>query len=377
MAKNFIRKFTKRTFLFITIILCLIYLVALLTPYINPQTWWPLSFLSLTIPYLFFILFFTTLFWLIAKPKLSIIPLMVLLAGWKSTASIFALNFSNGNAVVKDSPQHIRIITWNVANMYGLSRDAGIKKHDRTELAAAIIEQHPDIFCLQEFNHSYKKGDQADNIGLLKKEYPHYFYAEDFNKDNGFYTYGSIIFSKYPIIHTGKTKFPGAFAESLIYTDIVKGKDTIRIYTTHLQSFGFNQNDYAAMQKIKDQDEQAVEASKSLISKMKTAFTTRSAQADLVKKEADASPYPSIICGDFNDVPASYTYYTIKSSRKDAFLERGLGVGKTYIQIAPTLRIDYILPDNNFSVARFDMIDENLSDHFMLMADLMLPVKKE
>lgn len=369
MAKNFIRRFTKRTFLFITIILCLIYLLALLSPYLNPQTWWPFSFLSLTIPYLFFILFFTSLFWLIAKPKLVIIPVVVLLIGWKSTASIFALNFVKGDTDAKGASS-LRLITWNVANMYGLSRDAGIKKHDRTELAAAIIEQHPDVFCLQEFNHSYTQGEQADNIGLFKKQYPHYFYAEDFNKDKGYYTSGSIIFSKYPIINKGKTKFTGPFAESLIYADIVKGDDTIRIYTTHLQSFGFNQNDYDAMEKIKDQDEQAVQASKSLIAKMKTAFTTRAAQADIVKKEMAESPYPSIICGDFNDVPASYAYNTIRGDRKDAFLEQGLGVGKTYIQIAPTLRIDYILPDDKFSVTNFDMMDENLSDHFMLIADL-------
>ena len=373
MAKNFIRRFTKRTFLFITIILCLIYLLALLIPFLNPQRWWLLSFLSLTVPYLFFILFFTAIFWLIAKPRLALLPVASLLIGYKEAASTFALNFSNNSNA--QSPEasganNIRIITWNVANMYGLSNNTNIKNHDRTELAAAIMEQHPDVFCLQEFNHSYTQGEQANNIGLFTKNYPHYFYAEDFNKENGYYTSGSIIFSKYPIIHTEKIKYPGTFAESLIAADIVKGNDTIRIYTTHLQSFGFNQNDYAAMEKIKEQDEQAVQASKNLISKMKTAFTTRAVQADIVKKEIATSPYPSIVCGDFNDVPTSYTYYTIRGERQDAFLKQGLGVGKTYIQISPTLRIDYVLPDNNFSITNFDMLDENLSDHFMLITDL-------
>ena len=373
MAKNFIRRFTKRTFLFITIILCLIYLLALLIPFLNPQRWWLLSFLSLTVPYLFFILFFTAIFWLIAKPRLALLPVASLLIGYKEAASTFALNFSNNSNA--QSPEasganNIRIITWNVANMYGLSNNTNIKNHDRTELAAAIMEQHPDVFCLQEFNHSYTQGEQANNIGLFTKNYPHYFYAEDFNKENGYYTSGSIIFSKYPIIHTEKIKYPGTFAESLIAADIVKGNDTIRIYTTHLQSFGFNQNDYAAMEKIKEQDEQAVQASKNLISKMKIAFTTRAVQADIVKKEIATSPYPSIVCGDFNDVPTSYTYYTIRGERQDAFLKQGLGVGKTYIQISPTLRIDYVLPDNNFSITNFDMLDENLSDHFMLITDL-------
>jgi len=36
------------------------------------------------------------------------------------------------------------------------------------------------------------------------------------------------------------------------------------------------------------------------------------------------------------------------------------------------LRIDYILPDTFFIVRQFDMIDETLSDHSMLVSDLKL-----
>jgi endonuclease/exonuclease/phosphatase family metal-dependent hydrolase len=38
--------------------------------------------------------------------------------------------------------------------------------------------------------------------------------------------------------------------------------------------------------------------------------------------------------------------------------------------LAPTLRIDYILPDNNFYIQQFDLVDEDLSDHLMLVTDL-------
>ncbi|GMV78775.1 MAG: hypothetical protein AMXMBFR79_19050 [Chitinophagaceae bacterium] len=49
-----------------------------------------------------------------------------------------------------------------------------------------------------------------------------------------------------------------------------------------------------------------------------------------------------------------------------------LGIGRTFNSLAPTLRIDYILPDKHFSIKQFDMIDENLSDHFMLITDLII-----
>jgi endonuclease/exonuclease/phosphatase family metal-dependent hydrolase len=54
------------------------------------------------------------------------------------------------------------------------------------------------------------------------------------------------------------------------------------------------------------------------------------------------------------------------------FLQKGLGVGKSYNSLAPMLRIDYILPDTSFEVKQFDMTDENLSDHSMLITDLKL-----
>jgi endonuclease/exonuclease/phosphatase family metal-dependent hydrolase len=371
MAANFIRRAIKKILLIVTIVVCIVYLLTILVPYLNPQHWWLVGFLGLTFPYLFFLLIFVFFFWLMAKPRLSLVPLITLILGAKQISVTFAAHFSNAG-VNRRADSTIRLISWNVANMYGLSNDKEIKKHNRTELAQSVLDLKPDIICLQEFNHSYTQGPQADNIGLFSKQYPNFFYAEDFNKQNGFYTSGSIVFSKFPIIDSGQLVFPGDFAGSLVYVDIKTNTDTIRVYTTHLQSFGFNTADYADMNKIKEQNEQAIEASKNIFNKMKTAFTDRGMQANMVRAETDSCKYASVVCGDFNDVPTSYTYFHIRSNRQDAFLANGLGVGKTYNSLAPMLRIDYLLPDTSFTVQQFDMVDENLSDHAMLVSDLKL-----
>jgi endonuclease/exonuclease/phosphatase family metal-dependent hydrolase len=347
------------------------YLLTLLVPYLNPQRWWPIGFLGLTFPYLFFWLVFIFFFWLIAKPKLSLIPLISLLLGFKQISVTFAAHFS-GNDISQKPDSTFRIISWNVANMYGLSNDKEIKQHNRTELAQSILDLKPDIICLQEFNHSYTRGEDADNIGLFSKQFPNYFYSRDFNKENGYYTSGSIVFSKYPIIDSGRIDYPGNFTGSLIYIDIKVDADTLRVFTTHLQSFGFNNRDYAEMNKIRQRDEQSIEASKNIFIKMKAAFTNRGIQADIVHAQTDSVLYRSIVCGDFNDVPTSYTYFHIRGQRQDAFLQNGWGVGKTYNALAPMLRIDYILPDTSFAIKQFDMVDENLSDHAMLVSDLKL-----
>ncbi len=105
---------------------------------------------------------------------------------------------------------------------------------------------------------------------------------------------------------------------------------------------------------------------------MRLAFKRRGIQAGIVRTELDKSPYASIICGDFNDVPNSYTYFHIKGSWQDAFLKKGFGIGRSFIALAPTLRIDYILADPDFNIKMFDMVDEGLSDHIMLVSDLQL-----
>jgi len=368
---NFLRRTIKKTLLILTIAVCLLYLLTLLIPYLNPKQWWPIGFLGLTFPYLFFLLIFVFFFWLIVKPKLSLLPLAVLLFGAKQISVTFGVHFVT-NDLSKRSDSAIRIVSWNVANMYGLSKNDVTKQHNRTELAQSVIDLQPDIICLQEFNHSYTKGGNADNISLFTSKYPNYFYSKDFDKNNGFYTSGSIVFSKYPIVDSGKTDFPGSFTGSLIYIDIKINNDTVRIFTTHMQSFGFNTSDYAEMNKIKQRDEEAIDASKNIFIKMKAAFTNRGMQADIEQRQTDSSAHPSIVCGDFNDVPTSYTYFNVRSKRQDAFLLRGAGVGKTYNALAPMLRIDYILPDSFFLVKQFNMVDENLSDHVMLVSDLKL-----
>ena len=96
----------------------------------------------------------------------------------------------------------------------------------------------------------------------------------------------------------------------------------------------------------------------------------RQIQADRVKSEIDKSPYPVIVCGDFNDVPNSYAYQTIGSGLQNTFVEKGSGLGTTFTGIAPTLRIDNIFTSKTFTVNQFIRIPVKLSDHYPIIADL-------
>ena len=96
----------------------------------------------------------------------------------------------------------------------------------------------------------------------------------------------------------------------------------------------------------------------------------RGVQAERVKEELNQSPYPVIVCGDFNDVPGSYTYETMRGNLRDAFVERGYGLGRSYNFLAPTLRIDYIFfNDSVLHAIGFRSPRTKLSDHNPVIAN--------
>lgn len=323
------------------------------------------GFLPLITPYLIVILLFFLLFWLVSRPVWASISLLVLCIGYKQIPVAFA--WTGFSTITKIKPNNtFRLIDWNVQSFNGISKHKKNIIPVRLEIANSILNYNPDIICLQEFNTAANE----NNIVLFSKTHPYYYFSADHNLNGNNYQSGSIIFSRYPIVATGKTDFAGA--ESVIFADILKGYDTIRIYTTHLQSFKFKKQDYDDIEKIKDPQTESISVSKGLIRKMKAAYQKRGIQVDLVRKVLDTCYYPNLICGDFNDVPNSYTYFNIRGNRQDAFLERGFGIGRTFISLAPTLRIDYILPDKNFDVKQFELVDPFLSDHIMLLSDLRL-----
>lgn len=370
MAKSLGRSIFKTIMMILTVMLSIAFFHVCLVPYISAASFWWVGFAGLAAPYLILLLLFTIFFWLYAKPRWALLPIILLSFGYKQIDAVFAYHFKATFNPEKANAT-LRIIDWNVQSFNGLSSNKQVKKLVPNDIAESIKKLNADVLCLQEFNHS--NTEAGNNIGMFKEIYPYYYFSKDYKRNASGYLSGCIIFSKFKIIDTGKINYPKA--ESLIFTDIVKGKDTIRIYTTHLQSFKFKKNDYSDIDKIKVQEEDALNASKNVFNKMKPAFQRRAIQADIVQKATSQSSYPTIVCGDFNDVPNSYTYFTIKGEKQDAFLKKGFGIGRTFISIAPTLRIDYVLADKRFDVLQFDMVDEGLSDHIMLVTDLKLKSK--
>ena len=84
------------------------------------------------------------------------------------------------------------------------------------------------------------------------------------------------------------------------------------------------------------------EGVKNLTTRLMIANKNRAHQAEEIQRHIDGSPYPVILCGDFNDTPLSYTYRQLSRKLTDSFIEKGRGIGNTYIGGFPSFRIDYV-----------------------------------
>ena len=376
MAIRF-RSVAKRFFIILNIFASVLFLLACLSPHLNPVTWWLVSLLGLGFAIILIVLILFIPFWLFVRwPKYTLISIIPLIIGWKSISVFFAFN-SSEDFTLKKSDNTIRVVHWNVARFVEWKRNNNKGSQTRLKMLDQIKKQNADVLCLQEFFHA-TDSVYYDNLNYVMKNigYPYFHYSWD-NDGTDQYN-GQIIFSRHPIIDSATIRFPKpGMEESLIQADIVIGNDTVRFFTTHLQSVQFKKEDLQDIEEIKSRDDSLLENSRNIFAKLKRAAVYRSRQAVIVKETASKSPYPSVITGDFNDIPNSYTYYTIRGDLQDAFLEKGFGIGRTYTGLSPTLRIDYILTSNQFTVLQFKRIINDFSDHYMLVADLQLPPSRK
>ena len=374
MPKSFFRRFTKKFFILLNLVLAVLFLLGCYAYWFNPQYFWPLGFLTLSAFYLGLVLVLFVFFWLFVKPVWGLISIITILIAYKPVKQIVPFRFTTTPFAKARQHNELRIMSWNIEHFDILEH----KTHPETKdhMLDLINEYHPDIACFQEMVGSDSIQSAINYIPdlALKMDFPDYYYTYNRKLDfDGNHHFGLIIFSRYPLVNRQTVSYyPNDYNSIFQYTDIVFGGDTVRIFNIHLQSLRFSQGNLRYIDKPSMKDEEDLQKSKNVISKFRTGFLKRKTQADRIREEMDKSPFPVIVCGDFNDVPNSYAYHTIGYGLKNAFVEKGAGLGRTFTGIAPTLRIDNIFVDSRFDIVQFIRVKKQMSDHFPIVTDLIL-----
>jgi endonuclease/exonuclease/phosphatase family metal-dependent hydrolase len=350
-----------RLLIFFTIAVVVVYLLACLVPFLNAGSFWWIAVLGLGFPFLLLLLLVFLLIWIFKWSRWVFLPLLALILSWQQLTAFFPFRVSK-NFSTERSENSIRVMSWNVSRWD--ERNRATRSVPYRELMMDIIrENEADVLCLQEFFDCYDPQYFQANIPPLEKMgYVYHYFFKSAVLFEGRYNYGLLIASRYPILDSAGSLNGGKeHSEGFSYADIKIGNNIIRVFDSHLESVGFNKQDY--------QDLGEISSSRTVAQKLKSSYRLRSAQAENIRKAIAASPYPVILASDLDDVPNSYAYFTVKSDLQDAFLKKGSGLGRTFRFISPTLRIDYIFADRKLNVQQFTTLHPPYSDHYPVIAD--------
>ncbi|MGG9964061.1 endonuclease/exonuclease/phosphatase family protein [Ferruginibacter sp. SUN106] len=373
MPNSLFRRLTKKFFIISNIILAVLFLLGCYGGLFNPQYWWPLGFLTLATFYLLLLLIVFIIFWIFVKPGWSLISFAAIILAYKPITNIVPLRFSSSFTQQKQAAA-IRMMSWNVEHFDILEHKTHPEK--KQEMLQLVNDYQPDIACFQEMVGSDSVPNAINYVPEMMQQMGMQYFNYSYNRKvdfDGNHHFGIITFSKYPIINKQTISYyPYDYNSIFQYTDIVKEADTFRVFNIHLQSLKFSSGNLKFIDNPEIKSQQDMTESKNLIYKLRIGFSKRKTQSERIKEEMNKSPYPVMVCGDFNDVPNSYAYTTIGKGLQNAFAEKGSGIGRTFTGISPTLRIDNIFVSDIFSVEQYTRIDKKLSDHFPIFADIQL-----
>lgn len=321
--------------------------ISLVLPYLPPNSYPIISLLSLIVsPLIFFNTFFFLYWLLMGKAKMLLSATVLLMAYFFFNP--FLQFSSEGNANSVEST--LKVMSYNV-RLFNAYQDNSPQNVPET-ISKIIGATKPDVLCIQEY---YR--DQNAYFLEYPFQYKHFRSTKNKKgvlKENYL---GHAILSKYPIINSGAFDFNDTYNNSL-YVDIVKSQDTIRVYNLHLESMGVAPK-VSFLQKSD---------TKKLLGRISSGFVKQQSQIEEILEHKESSHYPVLVSGDFNNTPFSYVYREMTNEMKDSYLERGSGLGTTYLFDWYPMRIDYILASDTFKILKFETVKTTFSDHYPIMA---------
>ena len=236
------------------------------------------------------------------------------------------------NQQKKGNQSSLRLLSWNVTNFH-------IHPDTLQKAATFIRSLRPDLICLQERPHENLLSWKA-----IQAAFPEYPYAIR-NEEREDEVLNMAILSKYPLTEKAETYYNDSYNKTMAVNVAAPGR-TFRIHNTHLQT------------------------THHVFTRFIGNAQRRNAQADYLKRQTRLHDLPTLICGDFNDTPCSYTYRTLSAGMQDAFLKGTTQWTGSFQPMGRWLRIDYILCSDDWNVQEYQLIENPWSDHKMQLAIL-------
>ena len=371
LKKNKKSNFLTYGLLILNILLAALYGLSIVGGMVPPSKFALLSVLVVFFPLLFFSNLFFILFWLLFHQKYAILSLVALLLGFHSIPDHFAFNHSG--ATSDSTSALLKVVSYNVQR-FSNSNDERKPNSTKQDIMHFLLKQKPDIACLQEY-HSKNQS----LYGPLKSTQKYlntgsYFFQSYFGPRHN-ELIGLVIFSKFKKINNGYLKLK-KYRTFAVYSDLLIGKDTIRVINIHLASISLKPNDIDFVANPAFTEKSECSHVKKIYHKMVKAYILHEKQMKAVMDLVKSSPYQVILCGDMNDTPGSYSYRMALQQLTDTFKAKGSGMSISYAGHLPFLRIDYIMKKGKFKTFDYQRIKIHFSDHYPLVVRFQIAFTK-
>jgi len=315
-----------------------------------------LSWIGITFPVFLVVNLGFLIFWVIFNWKKMWIPILGFLLAYMPISTYMPLNPPQE---VPDSC--IKILTYNVCSYGG-----NYKYKDAFErILNYFVQQKADIVCLQEDVDTWRRYV----FNRYQKYYPYNDTTVLAHTEKSFNCLG--IHSRYPIIKKERIAYASKANGSIAYY-LNTGDDTLLVINNHLESSHLTKEDRSHYEDIlrgSVKRDTAQAESMQIISKLTEGATKRATGVEAVRKYIEEHrDYPTIVCGDFNDTPISYTHHTLAKDLTDCFAKSGIGIGLSYNRKGFWVRIDHILCSSHFTPYNCQVDSKiDFSDHYPVL----------
>lgn len=335
--------FTKLLF-WLNSVVAFLLLLSFVLPYLPPSKFPTLSLLSLLVSPLIFLNIIFAIYWVVRLKRQFLVSTVILCIAYFYFNPFVEISSNEEPSEYKNA---LTALSFNV-RLFNAYEDNPASEKVSKLFSKIISEEKPDVISVQEYY-------EQNTVDFSAYPYQYINFKERNSKEKN--KLGHAIFSKYPLINKGVFNFPNTF-NNAIYADVIKDRDTVRVYNLHLQSMGIKprvsylqENDKVKLRK-----------------RIANAFVKQQEQVALIKEHKSKSPYKTLVMGDFNNTPFSYIYKEMTEDMKDSFLERGNGIGTTFKFDFYPMRIDFIMASNDIEVLNFNTVSESFSDHYPVSA---------
>lgn len=329
------------TLLMVVLLFCTI--TAIICQYVSPEKSGVLSVIALAVPIIYLLDIVLMFYWVVRwRWYRAMVMIAVVVVGLFYLSRYYKLELDRKYDTSYRERRYTKIMTYNV-------------REGKKEGLVQYIEKHnPDILCLQEvaFGH--------ENWEALKERYKVALKEQNAQDCN--------ILSKHRVIRSGE--IPNVYRANGMWADLRVQEDTVRVVNLHLKSTSIRKEDTNFIEGhgyIRDSERE--DKLRSIVARLVDSNRKRAVQAEYIAEFLAKSPYKTIVCGDFNDVPLSYTYTVIARNFDDTFSKMADGFAYTYDTKYHLLRIDNILVSPSVEVVSYEVDNmADFSDHYPVIS---------